>query len=234
MENNLLIRASALSRLMSEPKQKTDKDAGLLGETAKTMIREIWLNDNFGYKENVVTDEMMKGLICEQDSMQLVQDVLGGEFRLKNTSYFKNEFIHGTPDIILTKQDYCEDIKSSYNLRTFFDAEYKEKDAYWWQGQAYMWLTGKTNYRLMYCLVKTPDNIILNQKKNFWYKFDCDETNPNYIDISMQIEHNNNVVESIPKEKRVKIFEFKIDLDAIEKVKKQHEKAINYYSSLNL
>lgn len=167
MQNKLLIRASALSRLMSEPKSKADKEAGLLGETAKTLITEIWLNNEYGYKEDVVTDEMMKGLICEQDSMSLVQDVLGGEFRLKNTTYFKNEFIHGTPDIILSKEDYCEDIKTSYNLRTFVDAEYKQGNSYWWQGQAYMWLTGKTKYRLMYCLVETPSDITVEQKSDF-------------------------------------------------------------------
>lgn len=234
MQNNILIRASALSRLMSEPKSKADKEAGLLGETAKTLITEIWLNNEYGYKEDVVTDEMMKGLICEQDSMALVQDVLGGEFRLKNTTYFKNEFIHGTPDIILSKEDYCEDIKTSYNLRTFVDAEYKQGNSYWWQGQAYMWLTGKTKYRLMYCLVETPSDITVEQKKRFYYKFNCDETNQNYIDISMQIDHNNNIISKIPKEKRVKIFEFPFDKEAIEKVKTQHAKALNYYNTLKL
>lgn len=234
MQNNILIRASALSRLMSDPKLKADKEAGLLGETAKTLITEIWLNNEYGYKEDVVTDEMMKGLICEQDSMALVQDVLGGEFRLKNTTYFKNEFIHGTPDIILSKEDYCEDIKTSYNLRTFVDAEYKQGNSYWWQGQAYMWLTGKTKYRLMYCLVETPSDIIVEQKKRFYYKFNCDETNQNYIDISMQIDHNNNIISKIPKEKRVKIFEFPFDKEAIEKVKTQHAKALNYYNTLKL
>lgn len=234
MQNNILIRASALSRLMSDPKSKADKEAGLLGETAKTLITEIWLNNEYGYKEDVVTDEMMKGLICEQDSMALVQDVLGGEFRLKNTTYFKNEFIHGTPDIILSKEDYCEDIKTSYNLRTFVDAEYKQGNSYWWQGQAYMWLTGKKKYRLMYCLVETPSDIIVEQKKRFYYKFNCDETNQNYIDISMQIDHNNNIISKIPKEKRVKIFEFPFDKEAIEKVKTQHAKALNYYNTLKL
>ena len=38
MQNNILIRASALSRLMSDPKLKADKEAGLLGETSKIFI----------------------------------------------------------------------------------------------------------------------------------------------------------------------------------------------------
>lgn len=234
MQNNILIRASALSRLMSEPKSKADKEAGLLGETAKTLITEIWLNNEYGYKEDVVTDEMMKGLICEQDSMALVQDVLGGEFRTKNTERFTNECITGLPDIILKKDDYDEDVKSSWSLRTYINADFKKGNDYWWQGQGYMWLTGKKNYRLIYCLVPTPDDIIVEQKKRFYYKFNCDETNKDYINISMQIDHNNNIISKIPKEKRVKIFEFPFDKEAIEKVKTQHAKALNYYNTLKL
>ena len=84
----LLIRCSQLGQLMTEPKSKADKDAGNLSETAKTLMLEIFLWEKYGYKERVMTDAMMKGLLCEQDSMKLVQDVLGGEFRLKNKVNF--------------------------------------------------------------------------------------------------------------------------------------------------
>lgn len=234
MENKLLIRAHQQGGIMSEPKSKVDKEAGKLGETAKGIVEKIWLADNFDYRENVTTDEMKKGLLCEQDSMQLVQDVLGGEFRTKNTVTFKNDYCVGTPDIVLKNEDFDEDIKTSYNLRTFFEAEFKKGNNYWWQGQDYMWLTGKKNYRLIYCLVPTPDSIILEEKKRVWFKFDCDETNPDYIEISMQIDHNNNIINSLPKEKRIKVFEFGIDLDAIEQIKIQHAKAQIYYNSLEL
>ena len=234
MQSKLLIRASQLGLLMTEPKTKADKDAGMLSETAKTMVESIWLNNKYGYKENVVTDEMMKGLLCEQDSMALVQKVLGGEFRLKNTERKENDYVIGCADIVLKKEDIIEDIKSSYNLRTFFEADFKQGNAYWWQGQAYMWLWGKTNYRLIYCLVPTPDEYIVEQKKRFYYKFNCDETNQDYIDISMQIDHNNNLIKDIPEKQRVKVFEFKIDNDAVEKVKIQHAKAVNYYNTLKL
>lgn len=234
MQSKLLIRASQLGLLMTEPRAKADKDAGMLSETAKTMVESIWLNNKYGYKENVVTDEMMKGLLCEQDSMALVQKVLGGEFRLKNTERKENDYVIGCADIVLKKEDIIEDIKSSYNLRTFFEADFKQGNAYWWQGQAYMWLWGKTNYRLIYCLVPTPDEYIVEQKKRFYYKFNCDENNQDYIDISMQIDHNNNLIKDIPAKQRVKVFEFKIDHDAIEKVKIQHAKAVNYYNTLKL
>lgn len=234
MENKLIIRASKFGCIMTEPKTKADKEAGLLGETAKTFIESIWLFNNYGYKEDVVTDEMMKGHLCEQDSMALAQEVLGGEFRTKNTERFTNEYSSGHPDIILKKEDFLEDLKTSYNLRTFFEAKYKQGSLYWWQGQCYMWLTGKRNYRLIYCLVPTPDEYIVEQKKRFYFKFNCDETNQDYIDISMQIDKNNDLIKEIPANERVKVFEFPYDAEAIEKFKVQYEKALNYYNTLKL
>ena len=73
--NQVLFRCSQLGKLMTEPKLKADKEAGLLSETTKTYIREIWLKNEYGYDEVVITDAMLKGLLCEQDAMQLVQDV---------------------------------------------------------------------------------------------------------------------------------------------------------------
>jgi hypothetical protein len=216
-----------------EAKHERSKDC-TLSVTAKTLVRKIWLNNNFGFKKHVVTDILTKGLTCEQDAMQLVQDVLGGEFRIKNVEKFENEYSTGVPDSILKKVDFVEDIKNAWDLETFFNAEYEHKGSYWWQGQTYMNLTGKNNYRIIHCLVPTPDNIILEEKKRFYFKFNCDETNQDYIDISMQIDHNNNLISSIPKEKRIKVFEFTKDNEAIELIKRKHAKAKEYYENLEL
>lgn len=232
MENKILIRASQAGRLMTEPKEKAKKEAGELGDTAKTLMREIWLKNMFGYSEDVFTKQMLKGHLCEQDSIGLVQQVLGGEFRIKNTEPYQNEYTSGHPDIVLKKEDFVEDTKTSYNLRTFLEADLDK--GYEWQGQMYMWLTGKRNFRLIYCLVPTPDEIIREEKKSFWYKFGCDETNQNYIDISMQIDHNNDIIKNIAPEKRIKVFEFSYSEEKTEKFIAQYAKAMNYYKTLEL
>lgn len=232
MQNKLLIRASSVGRLMTEPKEKAKKEVGELGDTAKALMREIWLFNEFGYSEDVYTKQMLKGHLCEQDSIGLVQEVLGGEFRMKNTQAFQNEYSSGHPDIVLKQEDYIEDTKTSYNLRTFLEAGIDKN--YEWQGQDYMWLTGKKNFRLIYCLVPTPDEIILEEKKSFWYKFGCDETNQDYIDISMQIDHNNDIIRKIPPEKRIKVFEFEYSEEKTEKFLIQYEKAKRYYDTLEL
>ena len=192
----------------------------------------MWLEREFGYREDFMTDEVMKGLLEEQSSMGLVQSVLGGEFRAKNTQYLRNEYVHGTPDIVLRKEDVIEDVKTSFNLRTFTDSDLAKN--YWWQGQGYMWLTGKTHYRLIYCLVKTPDNLVANEKRRWFYKFDQDEYNPHFLAACEQIEKNNDLIDQIPKTSRIKIFEFDFDPEKIELLKTKIEASREYYKTLAL
>lgn len=227
--NNLLIRASQASKLMTEPKLKSDKEAGNLSETMKSYLSDLWLEYNYGYKDIVYTDPLLKGLLCEQDSMELVQSVLGGQFRNKNTEHFKNDFVMGTPDIVL--KDCVEDIKTSYNIKTFFDAELEK--SYYWQGICYMALTGIHNYRLIYCLVDTPDELITSEKTRMYYKFGCNEENIDYQIASKQIEINNKY-SHLPESDRIKIFEFQFNESDYEKLCNQIIKARNYYNQITL
>ncbi len=228
--DKILFRCSALGKLMTEPKLKSDKEAGNISETAKTFVEEMWLENTFGYKERVLTDEMSKGIECEESSFDLIQQVLKGEFRAKNLKRYSNEYIIGEPDLITS--DYVEDAKTSWNLRTFFNAEItKDYEA---QLQGYMWLLGKQKARLIYCLVKTPNDYILNEQKKLYYRFNCDESNPMYKSMCDQLEHNNNLIDAIPAEKRIKVFEIEQNQDFIDKLKNQVEKARNYYNTLTL
>ena len=229
MENEILFRASQIGRLMTEPKLNVDKLAEKLSETAKSYIEEIWLQNKFGYKEEVMTDEMLKGLICEQDSMELVQKVLGGNFRVKNRENFKNKYVTGTPDIILA--DTVEDLKTSFTVKTFFNAELNS--LYYWQGQVYMELTGRKNFRLIYCLVSTPEEIVLDLEKRVYYKFSCDEENPHYKTWIEQIRKNH-TFDAIPAEKRIKVIEFAYNPYDIEKMYRKIDKAREYYKTLTL
>ena len=201
-------------------------------KTSESYLKSLWLQNEYGYKEEVMTDEMLKGLLCEQDSLGLVQKVLGGEFRVKNNQTFKNDYIIGTPDIVLKRDDAVEDTKSSYNLRTFTEAELVK--LYEWQGQGYMWLTGKKKFRLIYCLVPTPEDLIISQKRKWFYKFGGFEENPHYVEISEQIDRNNDLILEIPPKNRVKVFEFNFDPEKIEVLKAKIGVCREYYNTLSL
>jgi hypothetical protein len=223
------INCSKIGLLMTEPKLKVDKEAGNLSETAKTMIREQWLFDNYGYKEIVVTDEMQKGNECEQDSMALVQSVLKCEFRVKYKNKLSNDYIKGYPDIVLT--DCVEDIKTSWSIKTFMNAELT--DLYEWQLIGYMWLTGKQKARLIYCLVDSPESIIVNEQLKYYYKYGADSSNQNYKAAKEQVRMNH-VYSHIPEKDRIKIYNIEYNEDKIQMLIDKCNKANEYYNTLKL
>lgn len=215
---------------MCDPRDKKAKEAGELGQTAKTFIEEMWLHDKYGFYEEVQTDEMRKGLLCEQDAMELVQKVYGGEFRTAYGKQLANDYIKGTPDIVLST--HIEDIKTSWSLKTFFNAELLP--AYYAQGQGYMELTGRKKYKVIYCLVPTPAALLDGEYKRIEWRFKGDENNPDFQKAVTQFGRNNECIHDIPIDKRIKIFEFDYDAEYIKKLYSQIEKARKYYESLSL
>lgn len=230
MENKILFRCSGTGALMTEPKLKADKDAGNLSETAKTFVQDKWLFDTFGFAESIKNQYMDKGNECEQDSMDLVTQVLEGGFRSRYNTKLQNDYVIGTPDIVLS--DCVEDIKTSWNLKTFFNAELSKM--YYAQAQCYMWLTGKEKYRLIYSLVPTPQSMVLNECEKLVYKYGKNYDNEDYIAECQQIQRNNDLIKEIPTEKRVKVFAFDYDPNYIETLKIKIEKAREYYNTLKL
>jgi len=228
--DNILFRCSSAGALLTEPKAKAAKDAGQLSETAKSLVQSMWLQNTYGYREYLQTDAMTKGLECEQDSMELVQSVLGGQFRVKNRERLQNQYIIGTPDTIL--DDCIEDIKTSFNLRTFYEAE--PTTLYLTQAQCYMELVGIPKYRLIYALIPNSPELIAKQCESLAYKFDKQYDNPDYIEQCEQIKHNNAVIETIPIEKRIKVYHFDFQNETIERLYSKIETAREYYKTLSL
>jgi hypothetical protein len=230
MENKILFRCSGTGSLMTDPKLKADKDAGNLSETAKTFVEDKWLFEQFGFSESIKNQYMDKGNECEQDSMDLVSQVVEGGFRSRYNTKLQNDYVIGTPDIVLA--DCVEDIKTSWNLKTFFNAELSKM--YFAQAQCYMWLTGKEKYRLIYALVPTPQSMVLNECEKLVYKYGKNYDNEDYIKECQQIQRNNDLIKDLPTEKRVKVFAFDYDPAYIELLKIKIERAREYYNTLKL
>jgi len=230
MENKILFRCSGTGALMTDPKLKADKDAGNLSETAKTFVEDKWLFEQFGFSEQLKNQYMDKGNECEQDSMDLVSQVVEGGFRSRYNTKLQNEYVIGTPDIVLT--DCVEDIKTSWNLKTFFNAELSKM--YYCQAQCYMWLTGKEKYKLIYALVPTPQSMVLNECEKLVYKYGKNYDNEDYIKECQQIQRNNDLIKELPIEKRVKVFAFDYNPAYIELLQIKIEKAREYYNTLKL
>lgn len=225
---NLLEKITELKAQVKE--LELIKDDVILSETAKSYIEEIWLRNNYGYKDTVITHELIKGIVCEKESIELLVEN-DSEYREKNTEFFKNDYIHGSPDVIL--EEVIEDVKNSWTLKTFFKADISSD--YYWQGQGYMALTGRKKYKLTYVLSDTPPEIVTKEinwqmaKLSYAVTDGCFDKDK----IAEQIRKNH-TFSHLPIEKRIKVFEFEYNESDINKLYKTIDAARIYYNSISL
>jgi hypothetical protein len=156
------LRASSGSVLLTNPRSKADKDAGVLSLTAQTLVQDWYKYQIYGIKKDIHSKYTDKGNIMEQVSLQKAADYFGlGMILETNKQYFEDAFFTGTPDLIRT--DEIIDIKNSWDFSTFplFAKEIPTK-GYIIQMQIYMHLTGRKKARVIYCLSNTPENLIID------------------------------------------------------------------------
>jgi len=148
------IRSSALGKIMTNPRKKTE----VLSAGCKTYIKELVKEDLFNYKSTIDSKYLTKGIDMEDTSIDLYNEVHGTLY-LKNTERLSNEFITGECDI--NAEDKIIDIKSSWSLETFpaSPEDVNNKD-YEWQLRGYMMLYNKPKAELAYCMVSTPDYLL--------------------------------------------------------------------------
>jgi len=217
------IRCSSLGKIMTSPKSKGE----VLSQTAKTYLKELAIEEKFGIKKEFSSRYTDKGNIQEDTAIEMASKVLSLPFALKNTDYFENEFIKGTPDLIL--EDEIVDIKCSWDGTTFpwFEDELPNKD-YYWQMIGYMWLTGRTRARIVYCLVDTPEDIVQDEiRRTSWKKFEIDVTEETENEVRAKHEFSH-----ISENKRVRTYLVELTDEDIDKVKEKLSHAREYYNEL--
>lgn len=146
------IRASSAGVLAPNPK----KPADLLAVGSKTYVKS-WLKEQlYGMRKRVTTKYMEKGIMLEDQAIDLTITWCDLPFVLKNETMFQDEYFCGTPDIIT--DDMVVDTKVAWDFETFplFEDEIPNSD-YFYQLQVYMHLTGKRKAKLVYILLNTPE-----------------------------------------------------------------------------
>jgi hypothetical protein len=220
---DLKIRCSAIGKIMTSPRSKGE----VLSATTKTYIKELVLEHKYGIKKEINSRYLDKGNQVEDMAIELAEQALDLGFVFKNELYFENDHLTGTPDIIT--DTLIVDVKSSWNGTTFpmFEDELPNKD-YYWQLQGYMELTGKHNAIVAYCLVDTPEDIVLDEiRRVAWAKKELEPSEETEQDVRSQHEFNH-----IPKDKRVKAFLVEKDEHAIWQIKERVEQCREYYTEL--
>lgn len=206
------IRASASWKLMGVKG---------IGKTGESYLQEWMLEQIYQRKKEFSSKYTEKGLIMEDNALDLVAEYLGLGMLLKNEEHYSNSVIMGTPDVVLN--DLVIDVKCAWDCFTFplFDTEIPNSD-YYWQAQCYMNLTGRKDYKLIYCLMDTPEYLI--EKEFKWNNFkdqDWEEFKKKFI------------YSDLPIEKRIKVFDIKYSESDVSKIHDRVYIAREYISSLS-
>ena len=215
MNHKLKVRCSSLSKIMSEPREKSKKEKNELSETAKTAIREMFRYDMFGFQKFEGRKETEKGHICEQVGIELAGAVRFLDLE-KNTERRENKFISGECDIYVPESNLIIDIKNSWDIGThpFFYEEALDKAkkaGYDWQMQGYMWLWECEEAHIDFCLFPTPVELLSSWENPF-----------KYVDL----------VNDIPQQKRITTVVIERNEELIEKIRERVTLAQSYYEQL--
>jgi len=215
------IHCSQLGKIMTNPRSKNDLG---LSATAKAHVEEQILRREFGIVKEFWSRYTDKGIRVEEQSIKLCEKVLDFGLLWKNDEVFQNDYIIGVPDVITDK--VLLDVKSAWDGTTFpwFLKELKNKD-YYFQMQGYMWLTGKTESYLCYCLIDTPEDILQDEIRRQHWELKQIE-NADEIEDFVRKKHSFN---HIPNDMKVKTFKVDFDEEVVEKMITRINKCNDYY-----
>lgn len=195
--------------------KKTDEEKAMLAPLleqslsagAKTAIGKMAKELMYSYQLNVTGKYMDKGLIVEDQAIELYNSVFFTE-HVKNTVRLTNKWITGECDIIMPGKKGI-DIKSSWSLDTFPAlSEDGEEGLYEWQCRGYMMLWEVPEWDVAYCMVDTPDELIKYEQEDLHF------------------------VSHIDERLRVTVVNYKRDLELEEKIKRKTEAANRYLDSI--
>lgn len=223
--NNILFRCSSIKHIMTEPKTKKDREAGILSKTVRNHLADKYVSARYGRETEIFNKYVTKGLQVEEDSLTLYSRYKG-VFYTKNEKLFTNDFISGTPDIVTSDSEggVIIDIKSSWDVFTFFRAADPDdlNDMYYWQMQGYMALTGAKKAIVAYCLVNTPDALIADEQRRIFYRMNVATTeSPAYVEACEALERSMRFDDIDMKERVIEIMVERSDED----IQRIYEKA---------
>lgn len=182
-----------LADLIQKRDAKPELQAG-----AKTYL-DNWIKEQIYRRTKEVSSKYTeKGILCEQQAIDLVARRMNYGLISKNDVRLEDEYMTGECDLNLPSM--VEDIKNSWDVFTFplFANELPDKD-YYYQLQGYMHLYGKQRGAVNYCLIDAPDELINNEAFRISRKAGFDEVEMElydevkakmtYADIPDQLKH---------------------------------------------
>ena len=158
---NFKCRASALGKLMTNPRSKSET----LSQTTKSYLEE-WVKEQiYGVKKQINSKYLQKGLALEDTAIEFYSIAMDKDFMIKNLDKYEDDFFTGTPDCM--HEGIVYDFKTSWDCYTFPLFDQEPDMGYYYQLQVYMHLTGLKKAKLVYTLQDTPEYLTYEEPVSY-------------------------------------------------------------------
>lgn len=194
---------------------------------AKTYIESVWYGQKFDFQKQFTNKFVQKGNKVESRSIRELRKL--GIFATKNETYFENEYIKGTPDILMNAPKATIDTKNVYYPDGLGFFENEPINDYIWQIHGYNFLTEREDGFIVKMLLNPPADILEREVWNYW-KAGHNDGRPTEQFIA-EIEDYFNF-EKLPIQDRVKFYQIKTTQNEIDIIKKWTDLAREYMAEL--
>lgn len=227
--DTLKIRCSSLHKIMTYPK----KDE--LSKGAKSYIKALHKEKTMNISPEFWSRYISKGIDCEQISIELANEILDWNLPFEaiygQQQYHENEYLTGHTDVF--HNNILAEIKTSWNGNTFpmYEDDEYNKD-YKWQCMGYLALTGLQKCDLVYCLIDTPEPMVLDQIRREHWKEDS-VWNGDEDDQIVNAVRSRHELNHIPKKIKHQHYIIERDEEAIKNIYRRVELCREYWKELN-
>lgn len=213
-----------------------DRSGKKIGETAKKAVQKAVLFDKYGIIDDISSKPIDKGIQLEPLAIETAAPILGWFDVVPNKQRMINEFFTGECDVLTPT--VLADIKCSYSGITFpWFAEEIPTAGYFYQLQVYMELSGHRTAELVYVLLDTPEQMVLDEINRKVWKMLPDPRFADYSQNEIELLADEEVrrmhnFAHIPIEKRVKKFVVDYDAEVIKAMKERVTLCREYYDKI--
>lgn len=208
------IRCSHNGKIMTNPRSKSET----ISKTTQSYLQEWYKQQLYDRRKTFSSKYTTKGNELEDYAIAYAQMHIKNDLfapATKNEQFYENDFMTGTPDVIVGKEVW--DIKNSWDCFTFplFETKIPNKD-YYYQLQGYMALLNLDKAKLVYCLNDMPEELI---ESEIMYN------GGKYEDF---------IYSDLPPELRLKVFEIERDDKVIEAIQQRVIECREYLETIKL
>lgn len=227
----MIFRASESHNLVGKGRG-TASGLTLAGEK---YVRSKWLEHEKLFRIPVVSKQLTKGIVMEEEAIRMYGAFIGNESLAKNEDTVEIEELQfgGTCDTI--NGDTIIDIKCPYMMSGFMEGDLSKQ--YEWQLRSYMMLYDKPKAQLVYVLMDMPEDLMQDEWRRYcWNAGILDDATPEAQQEYVRLEQmlNPTLNPAIKFRERFKVYDIERDEKQEELLKYGLKAAMEYYETITL